>query len=1200
MSSQADPWAEVSARDVADLGKDGFTALCNDLLEVERLLNHESADATSVTENIDAPDGGVDALSDFQHSSSFAPHGRTVWQYKSGKVTPSDLAKEIRKRDQSSLLISEISAGASYKVLIAYDYSATQVAQREEAIRKELREKGVQNPSVAVRNSKIIAQWASYHPAIVAKHFRRLPPGFETIDQRLAMPQHGIGFRSDRQRSDLVQRIQDQFSDPNGERHIRITGPAGIGKSRVALEALRNWDKFTLYARTAPSSAAFGRDLVLSNKSAFLILDECNHELATEWAGVIEQAEGRVRLLTVDTTDIVTPRDTIHLSGLDEKELAAIAQEAAPVLTESQTRWVARICEGFVKFAIEVAVARAQAPDAAVGQLIESGNIPAILESLFKEKEERQVMASLALFTRVGYREKLQHEAKAIAQYFNIRWQDFNDVAERMIERGLLSPRGRYVYVTPMLLAVWLAAEQLRSSHDDILKVQGVPDAERFWRRIGQMQGSISAEGLASRILGASDRFRTMEDMNSEEASRLVFELAKVAPHAGAELLGRLTREVSLHELQSMTWGRRYQVWTLEHLAERADTFKLAASALLRLATAENESYGNNATGTFKGLFQTILGRTVVPAPERLNFLDRVLSQASDEEAIIAIEALGSALLTSETGSPLGVHTEGDAPPEGWRPKTWGEYRAIQRQAFDILLRQMQMEDAGRRKAAAHVFLKRLRSLVDLGLGPEARVALTRLEQDSAAVDERELIAEIGLFVEYDLNKIEETERSAWNEIATRVLAGSFHRRMLALVHSWDPPSHLIRERQDLQAAIHELASQAVADPGLLEDELRWLCGHEQVPNITEFGRALGEQDRHGSLTDKLIEATALNGDARLLANYAGGRSLAEMELETLLDRIEERAYGYLAQLLLLLPYRPSIKDRYMRLLADSPDALSTLDSTPVIWMAREMTDSEVVELLEPLIERSTAGSRWVALAILEERIQSGKDMSFVETAWRVLEQHGDYAPHGTLVEHLWSEIAKEIASQDPTRMLGILLDHAEDAEDDPSQFTYSQQASVLLDVLAKAGPIDWETFIRRVTGEPRLRLSFSWWGQEKALLERVPLKTLQEWAGDSADRLEQIAMFAKPGDQLTPVIVWLIEQAGPVSDAARRLRMHMRSGVFSGSQENRERGFLTLFEKWAVTASSPALREWAEEGAEETRQWLPRIQQRENEYDWD
>lgn len=125
MSSQADPWTEVSARDVADLGKDGFTALCNDLLEVERLLNHESADATSVTENIDAPDGGVDAFSDFQHSSSFVPHGRTVWQYKSGKVTPSDLAKEIQKRDQSSLLISEISAGASYKVLIAYDYSAT-------------------------------------------------------------------------------------------------------------------------------------------------------------------------------------------------------------------------------------------------------------------------------------------------------------------------------------------------------------------------------------------------------------------------------------------------------------------------------------------------------------------------------------------------------------------------------------------------------------------------------------------------------------------------------------------------------------------------------------------------------------------------------------------------------------------------------------------------------------------------------------------------------------------------------------------------------------------------------------------------------------------------------------------------------------------------------------------------------------------
>ena len=52
---------------------------------------------------------------------------------------------------------------------------------------------------------------------------------------------------------------------------------------------------------------------------------------------------------------------------------------------------------------------------------------------------------------------------------------------------------------------------------------------------------------------------------------------------------------------------RRHLVWALEKIAFHPDSFDEGAHLLLRLALAENETYGNNATGQFVGLFPVIL-----------------------------------------------------------------------------------------------------------------------------------------------------------------------------------------------------------------------------------------------------------------------------------------------------------------------------------------------------------------------------------------------------------------------------------------------------------------------------------------------------------------------------------------------------------------------------------------------------------------
>ena len=59
----------------------------------------------------------------------------------------------------------------------------------------------------------------------------------------------------------------------------------------------------------------------------------------------------------------------------------------------------------------------------------------------------------------------------------------------------------------------------------------------------------------------------------------------------------------SVDDLREFKSGRHYVVRALERIAQQSAYFERAARLLLRLAEAENETYSNNATGTFQELF---------------------------------------------------------------------------------------------------------------------------------------------------------------------------------------------------------------------------------------------------------------------------------------------------------------------------------------------------------------------------------------------------------------------------------------------------------------------------------------------------------------------------------------------------------------------------------------------------------------------
>src|SRR5712692_3209297 len=118
--------------------------------------------------------------------------------------------------------------------------------------------------------------------------------------------------------------------------------------------------------------------------------------------------------------------------------------------------------------------------------------------------------------------------------------------------------------------------------------------------------------------------------MAEDEGGRAIFfSLSLADPPAALRLLQRTIGPKTRDELLQFEEGRRDVIWALENMALHGDLFRPAAELLLALAEAENETWSNNASGVFAGLFSLGYGE-VAPtsiAPEhRLPVLTKALA----------------------------------------------------------------------------------------------------------------------------------------------------------------------------------------------------------------------------------------------------------------------------------------------------------------------------------------------------------------------------------------------------------------------------------------------------------------------------------------------------------------------------------------------------------------------------------------------
>src|SRR4051794_34542080 len=117
-----------------------------------------------------------------------------------------------------------------------------------------------------------------------------------------------------------------------------------------------------------------------------------------------------------------------------------------------------------------------------------------------------------------------------------------------------------------------------------------------LFKRVADLGPFDPARSALRRLLSIESPFGTLSAIESSHQGRHLTQLAIVLPGEVTAHLSELIEASSLDELRSATQSRRDLVWTLEKLVWHRATFTQAADALLRMALAENESYGNSAT----------------------------------------------------------------------------------------------------------------------------------------------------------------------------------------------------------------------------------------------------------------------------------------------------------------------------------------------------------------------------------------------------------------------------------------------------------------------------------------------------------------------------------------------------------------------------------------------------------------------------
>ena len=1052
----------ITENDIARLDETSFADVMNHLLIADAVRHGLPAHHIHVSLKTKEGDGGVDARVEVPgvQGSQFLPYGMCVVQYKAGDTNVAELKKEVAKPG----VIAALQQQGYYLVAIGHPYGAKARATREKGLREGAEEglgykpldaqvRLLMDAQVRLLTASDIATWASQYPAVLRLEYFARPYGellpYNKWERQAA---HRIPYVASPAHTALLTDLREQLQAQDGQHHMVLAGDTGSGRTRFAIELFRDLDQsaLLLYAPSADvvPDGMFAWLAANSTTSLYLVVDGCDGQDVNKLDQLAESCGNRVRLITIATNPralSLASLQVVDIPLLPEESQRLMAQHAGSALPEPMRLYLARLSSGYPKLIVELCRAAAQNPDLALSSLSlrQDTTVRAALRFLAPDDKDRQVLRSMALLTRVGVKDEVADEGKALASFIGMSVDEWSVVVHRLEERGLLTAQGRYRQVSPNLLAVSLAAEVWEDRRTDITSslLPSLPPAAKYalLERIRDLGAHPDTEEIALQIV--KNFLQDQSSLASHELSRLLASaLQALNPLRALEELEAALSILSRDQLLLITGSaRRVFVEELQRLAWFREAFTRAAGLLLRLADAETESWVNNATGVFAGLFRVHLGGTSTPALARLPALEGVLRSTEPNRRLLAVAGLGQMLSPFEVRDRGSEDQGGRVPPAEWQPDSLEGERVIRIAALKLLDIALADAVANVAHAARSVLLGATRFFVRLGLSVEL---LPRLRQLPRASDEdrSHVVRGVEHILLFEQEALVASERTELQEFLAELNGRSFSDRLHRWVGRWpsaeympDGPA-LIGELPAIRN-IDELADEMVLDPRALPPEdWQWLIS-QRAENAELLGKALGERDPERRWLPAIVEHLTPQANPLLFAGYlwADVDTTAPDCHDDVIDQLGVDR-PELAALLTQVTWSGPVRERGGARVVDYAEQglINAAQMTLFAWRKwpQELSLETFQRLLRAVVKPRIKDIE-APLTLLKQRLDTHLEEAGVLSAlaWELLSQI-DEAQYSIMALVYWQKIAEVYAGENPLRMAQLIFQLLESLED--------------------------------------------------------------------------------------------------------------------------------------------------------------------------
>lgn len=1229
----------LTSDDLGKLSGNQAQVVLRDLLWAEARRIGVPVSAVRISTRTDVPDGGIDAVvigttanleselltsqNSFYQSkagSSFKP-----WQRSQLVAELFGHGKDISKDNLGSGVRRCFDTKGRYVIaLFGVDPNPEQYEKARTEFIFLLKQCGYDSPDILILGQSQLIGLTAVFPSLVMSITGVNIGLLTTFSGWENDPLMQTLFVTGDAQTSFISTIRECVQD-SGIGHTRIVGEPGLGKTRLALEALRQpqYAALVLYAAHAADveGTSFFNTLLQDDaqRSAILVVDDCSPKEASALWRHVKNRTDRLHLVTLDhAVDKVSDAQmkVLECPILENKQISVIIKS---YLGEGHDveRW-SELCGGSPRVAHLIGenlhgnptdLLRPPATLADIWQRYIHG----VTQSTCATASEFEVVArACSLVEKFGFESPVQAEAEFLAAIAHqiepgITWPKFQAIVRVFIARRVLQGR-RTLRIVPRALHIHLWIEFWHNyglTFSIPQMMQQMPTSLHRWfiRMFAYAHTSQNAITQVSLVLGCGGPFQDEKFLRSDVGCAFLNVLAEAHPEATLSCIERTIGQWNKEKLSTFHGRRQDVVWALEKIAIWPELFVRAVRVLHKLGAAETENWGNNASGTFAEMFSLGYGCVASSAAhptERLPALREALTIVGKEERALALRACGAALSTHGHMKMVGPTHQGLKPtPELWLPKTYGEIWHAYKDVWDLLVEESKDWESSDRNAAYSVLIEAAHGLIQIEY--LADHVLSTLE-DKVSDVVMPLEAIVRLCTSWHLHHTEdyvaEQTRARLRALDARIAGSTFDTQFLRYVvfHSWDEEMEDQEEgTANVTDRIKQLAAAALKAPGKLWSVVPNLAG-TVCHQLYAFGFELGLQDTAISLLSDMKGLLRIQQlPAQLYGSYLIGiKEHAHAVWESaLLEAISDVTLkSVLREFLSTSRFNDRVLAHCHEYLREGKLSWSDLPDWSYSHDFQNVSPCLVEEHLKLCLQSSTEDAICAAISISDNVFCHEKaTVSMPDDTIFQLLGHPHALANGRqgMSMYHWAGVLRRYVRIYPTRRIDLLtrIFHIMADWQIALRVAHSRAYEAIFEVVSSCPEEAWKS-LTCVLGD----ISKSDWHSLQILLNHEDTKSLLitlfpfdqvlEWIKlDPASHGYFVASVCPKNFMVSgpsSITRKLMVQFGNISEIRNALHCHFWTGSFGGPASGHWRGKRETAQEWLAAETYPHIRTWLTE----------------------